>query len=390
MRLSRADRSLLSDWWFTIDRFLLAAILLLMVAGLVISQAAGPPMAHRLGLPPSHFVVRHAIFLALALPVFFAASLLSPRTTRRLCLLLLAVALALMAFVLVHGMERNGAMRWISIAGISMQPSELGKPALTVVSAWLLSEGARRNDVPALPLSLGLLALFAGLLAVEPDVGQTVLITLVWGAMFFLAGYGLKGLFGLGAVMAAGLAFAYAVFPHVRTRVDHFLHASPSANQQTGLALSAFQEGGWWGRGPGEGVIKMNLPDANTDYVFAVVGEEFGIITCLFLAALYALIAWRGLLLRSGETRDFENLAKAGLTLMLIFQALTNMAVNVNLIPSKGVTLPLISYGGSSLVSVALALGLVLGLSRRRPAAGGAAIFRNAWGGAAPSGRNGF
>jgi cell division protein FtsW len=376
MRFSRADRSLISDWWFSVDRVLLGAILVLMAIGLMVSYAAGPPMAQRLGLPPSHFVVRHAIFLALALPVFFCVSLLSPRAMRRLCLLLLLGGMVLMVLVLLKGIERNGAMRWILLGGVSLQPSELVKPVFTVISAWLLSEGVRRSDVPALPLSLALLAAFTGLLVVEPDVGQTVLITLVWATLFFLAGYGLKGLFLLGAVMAGGLAVAYNTFPHVRARVEHFMHAPPpAANRQTDLALSAFQEGGWLGRGPGEGLIKMNLPDANTDYVFAVVGEEFGIITCLFLAALYALIAWRGLTLRAGESRDFENLAKTGLTVMLIFQALTNMAVNVNLIPSKGVTLPLISYGGSSLISVALALGLVLGLSRRRPAESGAAML---------------
>jgi cell division protein FtsW len=333
-------------------------------------------MALRHGLPPSHFVVKHAIFLSIALPVFLIVSLFSPRSMRRLCLLLLVVALGLMALALVHGVERNGAMRWVSIGGMIWQPSELGKPVFVVVSAWLLSEGVRRNDVPALSMSLALLALFAALLVFEPDVGQTVLIVLVWGTLFFLAGYGLKGLFALGTVMAAGAFAAYTTFPHVRARVEHFMHAPPpAANRQMDLALSAFQEGGWLGRGPGEGLIKTRLPDANTDYVFAVVGEEFGIISCLFLAALYALIAWRGLTLRSGESRDFVNLAKTGLTLMLVFQALTNMAVNVNLIPSKGVTLPLISYGGSSLISVALALGLVLGLSRRRPESSGAAIF---------------
>jgi cell division protein FtsW len=388
MRLSRADRSAVSDWWFSIDRTLLGTVLLLMTAGMLISFAAGPPMAQRLSLPPYHFVARHAIYLALALPVFLTVSMLSPRWMRRACLVMLTGGLVLMALVLIIGIERNGATRWISLGGITIQPSEFVKPAFTVVSAWLLSEGVRRNDVPALPISLGLLTLFAGLLVVEPDVGQTLLITLVWASLFFLAGYGLRGIFILGALMPAGLFFVYMTFPHVRARVEHFMHAPPPmANRQTDLALSAFQEGSWLGRGPGEGMIKMNLPDANTDYVFAVVGEEFGIITCLFLAALYALIAWRGLTLRAGETRDFENLAKTGLTVMLIFQALTNMAVNVNLIPSKGVTLPLISYGGSSLLSVALTLGMMLGLSRRRPAAGNA-IFDSSWRGAAQAGRH--
>ncbi|MBC8048732.1 MAG: FtsW/RodA/SpoVE family cell cycle protein, partial [Chitinophagales bacterium] len=244
--------------------------------------------------------------------------------------------------------------------------SEFAKPGFIVLSAWLLSEGMRRNDVPALPMAAGFLALFVTLLALQPDVGQALLVTVTWGCLFFLAGYNVKWLALLGAAMAGGLALAYVATNHVKSRIDQFLAPTGAANSQSEIAFNAFREGGWFGRGPGEGALKMNLPDAHTDYVFAVVAEEFGIISCLFIVVIYALITWRGVRVRVGAANDFENLAKTGLTMLLTLQALANMAVNVNLLPAKGVTLPLISYGGSSMLSVAALLGMVLALSRRR------------------------
>ncbi len=369
MTFSRADRSLLSDWWFSIDRMLLTLVIVLMIAGLVVSLAASPPAAHRLGLSPFHFVIRHALFLCLSLPLFFAVSMLTPRQIRWLALALLAGGLLLMVLALVQGIERNGALRWLSLGGFSLQPSEFVKPGFVVVAAWLLAEGMRRSDVPALPLAALLLGIFAALLMAQPDVGQTLLATIVWGSLFFLAGYALKYVAVLGGLLTAGLGLAYLTVDHVHHRIDQYLTPSAAGNRQSDIAFSAFIEGGWWGRGPGEGTLKMHLPDAHTDYVFAVVAEEFGIISCLFIALLYALMAWRGMIVRSGETNDFENLAKTGLTVLLVVQALTNMAVNINLIPAKGVTLPFISYGGSSLLSVAITLGMMLALSRRRATA---------------------
>lgn len=374
MTLSRADRSLLTDWWFSIDRTLLALVLALMIIGLVISLAASPPAAHRLGLPPFHFVIRHALFLALSLPLFFTVSMLSPRQIRCLALALLMGGLLLMAAALIQGIERNGAYRWLSLGGLSLQPSEFVKPGFVVISAWLMAEGMRRHDVPALPLAALLLALFSALLVAQPDMGQTLIVAMVWGSLFFLAGYALKYVAALGGLLAAGLGLAYLTLDHVQHRIDQYLAPAVAGNRQSDIAFSAFREGGWLGRGPGEGALKMHLPDAHTDYVFAVIGEEFGIISCLFIAVLYALMAWRGMIVRSGETNDFENLAKTGLTVLLVIQALTNMAVNLNLIPAKGVTLPLISYGGSSLLSVAITLGMTLALSRRR-----ASLRPSAW-----------
>ncbi|MDZ4790243.1 MAG: putative peptidoglycan glycosyltransferase FtsW [Hyphomicrobiales bacterium] len=366
MRLSRADRSLVADWWFSIDRRLLTLVFVLMTAGLVISLAASPPAAQKLRLDQFHFVIRHAVFLGLSVGVFIAASMLSPRQLRQMSLVMALVGFVFMAAAFAQGYERNGAIRWLSLGAFSLQPSEFAKPGFIVLSAWLLSEGMRRNDVPALPMAAGFLALFVILLALQPDVGQALLVTVTWGCLFFLAGYSVKWLALLGAAMAGGLALAYVATNHVKSRIDQFLAPGGAANSQSEIAFNAFREGGWFGRGPGEGALKMNLPDAHTDYVFAVVAEEFGIISCLFIVVIYALIAWRGVRVRVGAANDFENLAKTGLTMLLTLQALANMAVNVNLLPAKGVTLPLISYGGSSMLSVAALLGMVLALSRRR------------------------
>ncbi len=366
MSLSRADQSLFSDWWFSIDRTLIALTAVLLVAGIVASLAATPPIAARLGLDPFHFVVRHALFAAIGFALFLAVSTLSPRQIRRLALWLLLAGLALMAAAFAQGIERNGAIRWLSIAGFSLQPSEIAKPGFVVLSAWLLSEGRRRADVPALPISLALLALFAVMLVLQPDVGQAFLMMAVWASLFFLAGYPVRWVALLSAAVWACAILAYFTLDHVRQRIHAFLNPPPAGHTQADMALAAFREGGWFGRGPGEGVAKVSLPDSHTDYVFAVVAEEFGIISCLFLVLIYALLAWRGMTVRSGEASDDTNLAKAGLTLMIVMQALTNMAVTVNLVPAKGVTLPLISHGGSSLLATAVALGMILSLSRKR------------------------
>jgi cell division protein FtsW len=357
-------RGAVSDWWFSTDRALFRLTLALMLAGLIISMAASPPAAQKLNFNEFYFVTRHAVFLAAALAIMLYASTLSPKGVRRFALAMLVTGLALMIAAFAQGVERNGAVRWLSIGGFSLQPSEFAKPGFVVISAWLLSEGTRRKDVPALPLAAALLALFAGMLAIQPDVGQALLVSAVWGTLFFISGYGLRWLAAFGALTSGGLALAYVLTNHVKARIDQFLTGG-GGNSQSEIAMNAFREGGWFGKGPGEGALKLNLPDSHTDYVFAVVAEEFGVISCLFIVALYALIAWRGLLVRAGTASDFENLAKIGLTALFAIQALANMAVNVSLAPAKGVTLPLISYGGSSTLSVAALLGMVLALSRR-------------------------
>ena len=367
MRLTRSDRSVLSDWWFTIDRLMLSAVLLLMLGGLVLSMAASPPIADRLGLEPYHFVKRHAMFLIPASLIVFAASLLNPKQMRRLSLGLVIVGFGLMVATLVTGPEIKGATRWLQIGPFSLQPSELVKPGFVVVCAWLFSESQRRKDMPGWQMATGLYAAFVVLLVLQPDFGQVLLVSIVWGGLFFLAGLHMVWVGALAGLALIGMVIAYFTVHHVAARIDRFLNPSAGDTYQLDRALQSFVEGGWFGRGPGEGTLKQVLPDSHTDFIFAVAAEEYGLIACLVLVALFGFIVLRGMRHSLAESNDFIRYAVAGLMLLFGLQALINMAVNLGMLPAKGMTLPLISYGGSSLISMGLTLGMVLGLTRRRP-----------------------
>lgn len=370
MRLSRTDRSVITDWWFSVDLPMVVAVVLLMLLGAVFSLAASPIASHKFGEPPLHFFTRHMLFLGPSILLMLGASMLDPRMTRRAGLLLYVGGLLLMGLAAAQGIEKNGAVRWLIVSGQSIQPSEFTKPGFIILAAWLFAESSKRSDMPAFPIAAVLLAVFATALVMQPDVGQTVLSTLVFGGLFFLAGYSLiwivMGIAGAGI----GFATAYALIPHVRSRLDRFLNPSMGDTRQTDTALAAFRDGGWFGRGPGEGVVTLDLPDAHTDYIFAVIAQEFGIILCLGLVMTYAFIVWRGLRAAFRSQDTFIRLALSGLMMLFGFQTLINMAVNVDLLPSKGMTLPFLSYGGSSLAATALSMGLALGLARRRPEGG--------------------
>jgi cell division protein FtsW len=333
----------------------------------VLSLAASPAVALKMGLEPYHFVERHVVFALAGVILMLAVSLLTPHGVRRLALVVLALALGGLLWLQFFGEEINGAHRWLSIAGYSLQPSEFAKPAFAVVSAWLLAQIKLRPDMPALPIAIGLLAVLVTLLVLQPDVGQTLLVTLTWGGLFFLSGQPLLAAGGLGAGVAAGLYAAYYFLPHVRYRFEKFLHPSPGDNSQIDRAMQSFAEGGFLGRGPGEGTIKTSLPDAHTDFIFAVVAEEYGAIACLALVALFGFIVLRALSRSAEEPDASTRLAIAGLALLFGLQALINMGVNVGLLPAKGMTLPFISAGGSSTLAVALLAGMLLALTRRRP-----------------------
>jgi cell division protein FtsW len=271
--------------------------------------------------------------------------------------------------VAVHfvGPEIHGARRWLAVGGHSLQPSEFAKPAFVIVSAWLFAESQTRRDMPGLPLAILTAVLLALLLLSEPDVGQTLLVSSVWGALFFLSGQPLLGAGVVALCGAGGLAFAYATFEHVRFRVDRYLAPTPGDNSQIDRAMQSFSEGGFLGRGPGEGTIKTVLPDAHTDFIFAVVAEEFGVIACLMLLGLFAFVVMRALFKAAKEPEAATRLSIQGLALMFGLQALINMGVNVGLLPAKGITLPFISAGGSSMLAVSITLGMLLALTRRRP-----------------------
>ncbi|TCT06709.1 putative lipid II flippase FtsW [Aquabacter spiritensis] len=368
--MSRADRTVLSEWWWTVDRLLLGALFVLMTMGIVLCLAASPPVAARLGIPdPFHFVQRQVLFLVPATAVLIGTSFLSPRSIRRVCMAVFLVFLALLFATLVFGPEVKGARRWLMIAGITVQPSEFLKPAFVVLAAWLFAESSKRPEMPAQLLAMGLLGIVVLPLIMQPDFGQTMLVILVWGALFFLAGLRWIWMVGLVGLGIGGIVTAYNVVPHVRKRIDRFLDPDSGDTYQIDTALESFRHGGWFGQGPGEGTVKRILPDGHTDFVFAVAAEEFGIILCLILLGLFAFIIVRSLTRALDEQDPFARFAATGLALLFGLQASINMMVNVHLIPAKGMTLPFISYGGSSLISLAFGMGMLLALSRRRPGA---------------------
>jgi cell division protein FtsW len=363
--ISRAHRSPLSDWWWTVDRPMASLVTVLLLTGCVLSFAASPPVAERLGLEPLHFVIRHAVYAPLALLVMIGLSFLTPRQVRRAALIMLVLCLALMVMVLFVGDEIKGSRRWLFLAGMSVQPSEMMKGPFIVITAWLFAEGSRRPDVPGKLLAVALLLITAALLVAEPDLGQTVLFVAVWSAIFFLAGANIMIFGGLGGLAVGALFLAYYAFPHVAGRINRFIDPESGDNFQIMTAMQSFERGGWSGTGPGEGIMKRVLPDSHTDFVFAVVGEEFGIILCLLIVVLFSVLVGRGLMQALRRNSAFERMAVAGLSTQIGVQAFINMGVNLHLLPAKGMTLPFISYGGSALLSSAVTMGFVLALTRR-------------------------
>ncbi|OJY78331.1 MAG: cell division protein FtsW [Rhodospirillales bacterium 70-18] len=368
--LSRADTSLLGRWWWTVDRWTLAAIGMLIGFGYVMMLAASPAVAERIHVARDSFILKQVVFLAAAGCVVVVVSLLSPKGVRRVALVGCVIALLLTALTLVAGTEIKGARRWVSLPGMSLQPSEFLKPCFAVVAAWLLAEGQRettrmrRMAWPALAVVIA--GLIGVLLRAQPDMGMMAVIMGVFFIQLFLNGLnlfvagGLLGLFGVGGVAA------YYTISHVRSRVDRFLDPSSGDNWQVMRAQEAFGAGGLLGRGPGEGHVKDLIPDAHADFIFAVAGEEFGMIICLLILGVFAFIVLRALLRLLHERDHYVVLATAGLASGFGLQAFVNMASTLRLIPTKGMTLPFISYGGSSALAVAVGIGMLLALTRRR------------------------
>ena len=368
---ARTDTSIVGRWWWTVDRWTLLAVTLLIAIGTLLTLAASPAVAERLQLQSQHFVLRQAVFLPLAVSVMFVVSLMSPRGVRRISVVGFAVSLLLVLATLFLGPEIKGATRWLQFAGLSIQPSEFVKPCFAVVAAWMLAEQRRREGVPGGLICCALFALVAWLLILQPDFGMTAVVAVVWFGQCFIAALSIAwvaALFGLGLV---GAVAAYATIPHVASRIDRFINPASGDSYQIDRAMDAFGQGGLLGRGPGEGMVKRVLPDAHTDFIFSVAGEEFGLIACLIIVALFGFITLRGFARLLREDDLFVLLAAAGLLTQFGLQAVINIGVNLNLLPTKGMTLPFISYGGSSMLALALAMGMVLALTRRRPNLGG-------------------
>jgi len=363
---SRLDKSPVATWWWTIDRWFLAAFLSLMGLGIVLSFAASPAVAERIGLDSFHFATRQIIFTIPALIVMLAVSFLEARQIRRMSLVMICIMLVLMVAVLYIGVEVKGARRWVSLAGLSIQPSEFLKPAFVIICAWLFAQHRRQPDIPGNLFAMLLLALVISLLVAQPDLGQTMLVLGTWGVMFFMAGLPWFWIVALGAAGIGGVFAAYTVFPHVAARIDKFM-TGEGDTFQVDMGREALINGGWFGVGPGEGTVKRVIPDSHADFVFSVAGEEFGLIMCFFIMSIFAFIVLRGLSIALKEQDDFTRYSVGGLVTVFGLQSAINMCVNLQLMPAKGMTLPFISYGGSSQIAIAVSMGMVLALTRKRP-----------------------
>ena len=370
MRFARIDQSPMARWWWTVDRWSLAALAVLIGFGALMSMASSPAVAERLGYDPMHFAKRHLAAVPVAMAIMFAVSLLSPRTIRRVAFVGFGVSLLLLAATFVVGAEIKGARRWINLPGLSLQPSEFVKPTFAIVTAWLFAEQKARPNFPGNLIAIGLFGILAAMLVKQPDLGMAVVVAAVWFAQFFMAGLRLYWVAACSIVGVAGIAGAYTWLPHVTSRINRFLDPAAGDSYQVNRSMEAFIHGGFWGRGPGEGRVKDVLPDAHADFVFAVTGEEFGVVVCVLVVGVFAFIVLRGFSRLLQEGNLFVVLSATGLLIQFGLQAVINMASSLHLIPTKGMTLPFLSYGGSSMLALALGMGMMLALTRRRLSGG--------------------
>jgi cell division protein FtsW len=349
---------------------MLGMVAVLICIGVVVSFAASPAAAARMSIgDPFHFAVRQCVFACVAAFVLVGVSMLDVKGVRRAAFFIWVAAIAIMIALPFIGHEAKGANRWIEFAGFTFQPSEYMKPALIILVAWMFSEGQKGNGVPGVSIAFALFAVSVGLLLIQPDVGQTVLVTIAFGAVFWMAGVPMSWVILLAVAALAGLSSTYFLFPHVASRVDRFFSPEKADTHQVDAAGVAQAAGGLFGRGPGEGVMKRHVPDLHTDFAASVGAEEFGLVFLLAVIALFGFVVIRGLQRAMKLNDPFQQVAAAGLFVLVGQQAAINLAVNLNMIPTKGMTLPFISYGGSSMIAMGLTLGLALALTRRRPGA---------------------
>jgi len=367
----RDGEPILSNWWRTIDKVAILCVLLLFGVGLLLALAASPPLAHRNGFEPFHYVYRQAAFGILALVAMLLVSMASPKAARRIGLLGFVAAFAALMLLPLLGTDfGKGSVRWYSLGFASLQPSEFLKPCLIVMSAWLMAAAHEARGSPGPFLSFVLTAIIVAMLALQPDFGQACLVLFGWGVMYFVAGASFRPLLAIvGGLFVFGVV-AYSGSEHFARRIDGFLSSEVDPNTQIGYATEAIREGGVLGVGLGKGSVKWSLPDAHTDFIIAVAAEEYGLVLVLLVIGFYVAITTRSLMRLIRERDPFIRLAGTGLACTFGIQAFINMGVAVRLLPAKGMTLPFVSYGGSSLIASGIALGMLLSLTRERPQGG--------------------
>ena len=365
---AKSGEPIISRWWRTVDRVSLAAVFILFSVGILLGLASSPPLAERNGLGAFHYVNRQMVFGSMSLAGMIFLSMQSPKTVRRLAVLGFLAAFASIVLLPVLGTDYGkGAVRWYSLGFISLQPSEFVKPTFVLFSAWLMSASVDLDGPPGRLMSFFVAIMLTVLLALQPDFGQAALVLASWIIMYFIAGAPMLLLILLAVAVAGAAAFSYNASEHFARRIDGFLNPEIDPTSQMGFASNAIQEGGIFGVGVGEGSVKWSLPDAHTDFIIAVAAEEYGLVFCLFIIGLFMLITIRSLFRLMRERDPFVRIAGVGLVSVLAMQAIINLGVAVRLLPAKGMTLPFVSYGGSSLLAAGMMLGMLLALTSRRP-----------------------
>ena len=370
MLMQRPEGSVIGNWWHSVDRWTLAAVLVLFGVGMVLGLAASPPLADKNNLWAYHYVVRHAVFGIMGLGTIVLLSMMSTATIRRLGILVFLGALVATALLPWLGTDfQKGATRWYSLGIVSLQPSEFLKPAFALFAAWLMAGAMERNGPPGRTFTGVVATGIAVMLALQPDFGQAMLVLSIWAAMLFVSGAPTLFLVGFGAAVGLSGAFAYLNSEHVARRIDGYLQDGVDPNSQLAYAESAIREGGFFGVGAAQGQVKWALPDAHTDFIIAVAAEEFGLILTLCIIGVYLFITLRALSRLVEERDPYIRLAGTGLAVLFGLQAFVNFSVAIRLLPAKGMTLPFISYGGSSMLAGAIVIGALLALTRTRPVA---------------------
>ena len=362
MKISRSDRSKLALWWWTIDRYLLTSFFLLMMFGIFLVMASSQHLAENLNIPSHYFTVRHLLFGTLSIPIIIFFSILNERQTKIISILGILITIILLFIILFEGEVIKGAQRWFYLGSFSFQPSEIGKPLFVVFNAWLLSLWVEKTKFPGWMWSIASIILISTLLMLQPDLGMTIVMMFTWGFQLFITGIPLIIILFLILAFPIFIIFSYHNFNHVKIRIDNFIEGK---TYQVSKSLKSFESGGFWGKGPGEGFYKKSLPDAHSDFVFAVAAEEFGALICSVIIIIYGLIIIRSFYYTIYNNNLFFILAVGGLAFQFGFQSLIHMASNTDLIPTKGMTLPFLSYGGSSLLASAITAGIILSLTKR-------------------------
>ncbi len=365
-KTARTDKSILSRWWWSVDRLTLAALGILIISGIVLVTAASPAVAERLGLHPFYFVYHQLAFLVPTIALIFGISLMDQKMLWRTACVTLAAAMVLMMAAILFGTEVKGATRWVSIMGFTLQPSEFAKPTFAIVSAWLMARHRSIENFPGYQLATALYLVVICLLMLQPDFGMSVVLSSIWGIQIFLSGLPMLLIAALAGLFVLGIFGAYMFFPHVASRIDRFLDPAAGDNYQVQKSLDAFSNGGLFGTGPGHGQVKLTLPDAHADFIFAVAGEEFGMFAVILLILLFYFIIVRSIVRIFRNDDLFIILGVSGLLMQFGLQSLIHMGSSLQLLPAKGMTLPFISYGGSSLLSLGLGMGMLLSLTRKR------------------------